>query len=50
MDAAIREHGLEDVSHVQLGVLEPDGSISIVGEDAKIEHTRRRLRYRRRRE
>jgi hypothetical protein len=29
-------------------VLEPDGTISIVGKDAEIEHTKRRLRYRRR--
>ena len=46
-EAAIREHGLDDVSHVKLGVLEPDGSISIVGDEAKVERTKRRLRYRR---
>jgi uncharacterized membrane protein YcaP (DUF421 family) len=47
VESAIREHGLEDVSDVQIGVLEPDGSISIVGKDADVEHTKRRLRYRR---
>jgi uncharacterized membrane protein YcaP (DUF421 family) len=26
----MREHGVADVNEVQLGVLEPDGSISIV--------------------
>jgi uncharacterized membrane protein YcaP (DUF421 family) len=45
-DMAIREHGLSDVSQVQLGVLEPDGTISIVGRDAPIGHTKRRVRYR----
>jgi uncharacterized membrane protein YcaP (DUF421 family) len=47
-DTAIREHGLSDVSEVQLGVLEPDGTISIVGKDVRVEHTRRRVRYRQR--
>ena len=49
VDSAIREHGLEGVSDVQLGVLEPDGSISIVPKDAKIIRTKRRVRYRSRR-
>jgi uncharacterized membrane protein YcaP (DUF421 family) len=48
VDTAIREHGLKDVSEVQLGVLEQDGSISIVGNDAKISRTKRRVRYRHR--
>jgi uncharacterized membrane protein YcaP (DUF421 family) len=48
-ESAIREHGLEGVSNVQLGVLEPDGSISIVPKDAKIIRTKRRVRYRSRR-
>jgi uncharacterized membrane protein YcaP (DUF421 family) len=47
-ESAIREHGLEGVSDVQLGVLEPDGSVSIVPGDAKIIRTKRRVRYRRR--
>ncbi len=45
-DTAIREHGLKDVSEVQLGVLEPDGTISIVGREQAIRHTRRRVRLR----
>jgi uncharacterized membrane protein YcaP (DUF421 family) len=49
IESAIREHGLEGVSDVQLGVLEPDGSISIVPGDAKIIRTKRRVRYRSRR-
>lgn len=46
-DAAIREHGLSDVSEVRLGVLEPDGSISIVAGGADIRRTRRLRRSRR---
>lgn len=49
VETAIREHGLDDVSAVQIGVLEPDGSISIVGKDADVGRTKRRLRYRRNR-
>ena len=45
-ESAIREHGLAGVSDVQLGVLEPDGSISIVPSDAKVIRTKRRVRYR----
>jgi uncharacterized membrane protein YcaP (DUF421 family) len=45
-ESAIREHGLDGVSDVQLGVLEPDGSISIVPMDAKVIRTKRRVRYR----
>lgn len=44
-EMAIREHGLEDVSAVKLGVLEPDGTISIVPTDARTIRTRRRVRY-----
>ncbi len=47
-DVAIREHGLSDVREVRLGVLEPDGSISIVaGKGTPLERTRRRLRRQR---
>ena len=49
LETAIREHGLADVKDVQMGVLEPDGTISIVGGDSTVEHTKRRLRYRHRR-
>jgi uncharacterized membrane protein YcaP (DUF421 family) len=45
-ESAIREHGLEGVSDVQLGVLEPDGSISVVPRGANLSRTRRRVRYR----
>jgi len=42
---AIREHGLSNVSEVSMGVLEPDGTISVVGKDAVIHRTKRRVRY-----
>jgi len=42
---AIREHGLGDVSDVRMGVLEPDGTISIVGKDSVVHRTKRRVRY-----
>lgn len=45
LEMAVREHGLPDISRVSMGVLEPDGSISIVGDDA-VSKTQRRLRRR----
>ena len=42
---AMREHGVDKVSDVKVGVLEADGSISIVGKDAKVNKTRRKVRY-----
>ncbi len=48
VEAALREHGLDDVSQVKLAILESDGSISIVGNDeGSTRATRRRRRYRR---
>jgi uncharacterized membrane protein YcaP (DUF421 family) len=44
-EMAIREHGMADVSEVQLGVLEPDGSISIVPAGLNVQRTKRRVRY-----
>ncbi len=45
-EMAIREHGIEDVSQVKLGVLEPDGSISVVPKDSETTRTRHRVRRR----
>ena len=42
---AIREHGVEDLNQVKLGVLEADGTISIVPTDATLRRTRRRVRF-----
>ncbi len=47
-EMAIREHGLADVSEVRLGVLEADGTISIVGKESEVHRTKRRVRYQRR--
>ena len=44
-DAALREHGLEDVRQIRLATLEEDGSISIVAIDGvDVDTTRRRRR------
>lgn len=45
---AIREHGVEKLSEVQLGVLEEDGTISIVPSGSKVHRGRRRIRFLRR--
>ncbi len=48
LEAALREHGLARVEDVELGVLEEDGSISLVPVDGVPGvRRRRRLRYRR---
>lgn len=48
LEAALREHGLGSVEDVRLGVLEDDGSISLVPVDGvQAVRRRRRLRYRR---
>jgi uncharacterized membrane protein YcaP (DUF421 family) len=44
-ETAIREHGVTDVAGVQLGVLEPDGTISIVPRDSRMVRTRRTVRF-----
>ena len=48
VEAAIREHGLSGVSDVKMGVLEEDGTISIVPTSSPSTRTRRRVRYLRR--
>ncbi|MHB8459930.1 MAG: DUF421 domain-containing protein [Candidatus Limnocylindrales bacterium] len=48
-DAALREHGLDDVSDVKLATLEEDGSISIVPVEGKTVDAARRRRRRFRR-
>jgi uncharacterized membrane protein YcaP (DUF421 family) len=49
VEAALREHGLDDVAQMRLATLEADGSISIVAIDSAEteEARRRRRRYRR---
>lgn len=46
--AALREHGeVADVTHVELAVLESDGSVSVVPRTAAVHRSRRRMRHRR---
>jgi len=45
LDMAIREHGVDDLKDVKLGVLEPDGTISIVPTESKLRRTRRKVRF-----
>jgi uncharacterized membrane protein YcaP (DUF421 family) len=44
-ETAIREHGVDGVAQVKLGVLEPDGTISIVPSDSRTLRSRRVVRY-----
>lgn len=44
LEQAIREHGLADVSAVEMAVLEVDGSISIVPKDQQVIRAPRRFR------
>jgi len=44
-EMAMREHGFHDVKEVKLGVLESDGSISIVPESSTVHKSRRTVRY-----
>jgi uncharacterized membrane protein YcaP (DUF421 family) len=44
-EMAIREHGVKDLKEVQLGVLEPDGTISIVPTSDAARRSRRRVRF-----
>jgi uncharacterized membrane protein YcaP (DUF421 family) len=46
IEMAMREHGLDDLALVKEAVLEPDGSISIIGKDEKVaQRRRRRVRF-----
>jgi uncharacterized membrane protein YcaP (DUF421 family) len=47
VETAMREHGVEDIKEVELAMLEPDGSISIVPKGS-ITSTKRRVRFHRR--
>ncbi len=45
VEMAIREHGVDSLKDVELGVLEPDGTISIVPTESNVRKTRRRVRF-----
>lgn len=45
VEMSMREHGIVDLKEVQLAVLEPDGTISIVPAGVAITRTKHRIRY-----
>ena len=45
IEMSMREHGIVDLKDVQLAVLEPDGTISIVPTGVAITRTKHRVRY-----
>lgn len=47
IEMATREHGVENIKDVKLGILEADGSISIVSTDLQTNHRKRRVRFNR---
>jgi len=44
-ETAIREHGIADPKEVQLAVLEPDGTISVVPAGTVMQKGKHRIRY-----
>jgi uncharacterized membrane protein YcaP (DUF421 family) len=45
VEMSMREHGIVDMKEVQLAVLEPDGTISIVPTSVAMTRTKHRIRY-----
>ncbi|HEV3102687.1 MAG TPA: YetF domain-containing protein [Candidatus Dormibacteraeota bacterium] len=45
VEMAMREHGVTDMKDVQLAVLEPDGTISVVPTGVAMTRTKHRIRY-----
>jgi uncharacterized membrane protein YcaP (DUF421 family) len=45
VEMSMREHGIVDLKEVQLAVLEPDGTISIVPTGVAMQRTKHRIRY-----
>jgi uncharacterized membrane protein YcaP (DUF421 family) len=45
VEMSMREHGIVDLKEVQLGVLEPDGTISVVPTGVAVSRTKHRIRY-----
>ena len=48
VEMAMREHGIDKLKEVQLAVLEPDGTISIVPKGSTVHRTRHKVRFMRR--
>lgn len=45
VEMSMREHGVADLKEVQMAVLEPDGTISIVPTTSSMTRTKNRIRY-----
>jgi uncharacterized membrane protein YcaP (DUF421 family) len=45
VEMSMREHGIVDLKEVQLAVLEPDGTISVVPTGVAMTRTKHRIRY-----
>ncbi len=45
LETAMREHGVTDMKDVQMAVLEPDGTISVVPTGVAMTRTKHRIRY-----
>ena len=45
VEMSMREHGVTDLKEVQLAVLEPDGTISVVPTSVAMTRTKHRIRY-----
>lgn len=45
VEMSMREHGITDMKDVQMAVLEPDGTISIVPTGVAMTRTKHRIRY-----
>lgn len=43
MEAAVREHGIENIKKVDLAMLEVDGNISVLSEDFKKKSHKKRV-------
>ena len=48
VEMAMREHGIDKLSDVELGILESDGTISIVPKSSTVHRTKHRVRFTRR--
>lgn len=46
LEQAVREHGVDGLTHVKMAVLEVDGTISVVATGTETIRTRRRFRQR----
>lgn len=45
VEMSMREHGIKDMKDVEMAVLEPDGTISIIPAGTAVTRTRHRIRY-----